>query len=77
MFRVHADDTFADGDKGGGALRIGGAAVDVIVDAAIDLEDEPQLRAVEVDDVTNDHVLPTKLQALTTAVTKQLPHACF
>ena len=45
----------------------------IIVGAAIDLERPPERGAVEVDDATADDLLPSKLQAQATPITKDLP----
>ena len=45
----------------------------IIVGAAIALERQPERSPVEVDDETADDLLPSKLQAQATPITKDLP----
>jgi hypothetical protein len=55
------------------AADVVGKAVLRIVDAAVDLENESQLGAIEVDDVASEDLLAPELQPEASPISEQLP----
>jgi len=61
----------------GGALRVEGDLFGCVVAAAVDFEDEAQIRAGEVHDIRPDRVLAAKLEAFPATVAQAAPEFCL
>jgi len=73
----HAQDADRELSEGLGAYPVALAPIRVIVEGAVELEDEALRRAIEVDDETRDELLAPKLEAEDRAVAEDLPSGCL
>jgi hypothetical protein len=73
----HAQDADRELSEGFGAYPVALAPGRVIVDAAVELEDEALRRAIEVYDEAGDELLAPELEAEDGAVAKDLPSGCL
>jgi hypothetical protein len=73
----HAQDADRELSEGLGAYPVALAPGRVIVDAAVELEDEALRRAMKVDDETRDELLAPELEAEDGAVAEDLPSGCL